>query len=303
MKSRFAFTMIELIFVIVIMGIIGKFGVEFLAQAYKSFIFTSINHTLQSNSASAVEFISSRLQYRIKDSVIARTGEVVTFDSIANLDDTLSYTVLEWISSDVEGFRSTTLPNWSGIIDLNNTNASPTVLVSPQTNTTAITNLIGILSHGNSDISNAALYFIGSNTNKDGYGWDGNALTDQTGVMHPINSIAGAGNIDKFSPRTGVNTFTGIDVYEYYKLAWTANAVVIENIDATDNTFDLVYYFDYQPWDGEKFYDSSKNIKHFTIMKNISTFRFTSIGSILKIQVCAKSTIGEYSLCKEKTIF
>jgi len=42
MKTRAAFTMIELIFVIVVMGIIGKFGVEFLAQAYKSFIFSSV---------------------------------------------------------------------------------------------------------------------------------------------------------------------------------------------------------------------------------------------------------------------
>jgi hypothetical protein len=302
--------MIELIFVIVIMGIIGKFGVEFLAQAYKSFIFTSINHTLQSNSASTVEFISSRLQYRIKDSVIARTGETTLFDPIASLDDTKSYKVLEWISSDVEGFRSTVLPNWSGIIDLNNTNATATVLVSPETNTTAITNLIDILSHGNSDISDTALYFIGSNTNKDGYGWNGNALTTQTAVMHPIS----AAGIDSFTPRTGgsatTNTFTGVDIYEYYKLAWTANAVVIENLNTENNTFDLVYYFDYQPWDGEMFYDTGKNIKKFTIMEDISTFRFTAIGSIMKIQVCAKSTIISgtdddkgYSLCKEKTIF
>ncbi len=64
--------MIELIFVIVIMGIIGKFGVEFLAQAYRSFISTTVNHNLQSSSASAVEFVSTRLQHRIKASTIAR---------------------------------------------------------------------------------------------------------------------------------------------------------------------------------------------------------------------------------------
>ena len=74
MKTRSAFTMIELIFVIVVMGIIGKFGVEFLAQAYKSFIFSNVNNTLHSKSASAVEFIASRLQYRIKDSLIMRQG-------------------------------------------------------------------------------------------------------------------------------------------------------------------------------------------------------------------------------------
>ena len=310
MKARCAFTMIELIFVIVVMGIIGKFGVEFLAQAYRSFIFTSVNNALQSNSATAVEFISSRLQYRIKDSVIARTGKTTAFDAVGSLDESKDYRVLEWVSSDIEGYRSTFLPNWSGIIDLNNTGASPTVLVSPETNTTAIDNLIYTLSHKHSHITDAALYFIGSNSNKNAYGWDSIALTTQAGAMHPIK----AGALNTFAPRQGgtvnTNTFAGVDVYEYYKLAWTANAISIEDYNSTTKTFDLVYYFDYQPWDGEKFYDTGKDIKKFTIMEDISTFRFTAIGSIMKIQVCAKSTIISgtdddkgYSLCKEKTIF
>jgi type II secretory pathway pseudopilin PulG len=251
MKARFAFTMIELIFVIVVMGIIGKFGVEFLAQAYRSFIFTNVNNTLQSNSATAVEFISSRLQYRIKDSVIARTGKTTAFDAVGSLDETKDYRVLEWVSSDIEGYRSTFLPNWSGIIDLNNTGASPTVLVSPETNTTAIDNLIYSLSHEHSHITDAALYFIGSNSNKDAYGWDSIALTTQAGAMHPIQAIAGA--LNTFAPRQGgtanTNTFAGVDVYEYYKLAWTANAISIEDYNSTTKTFDLVYYFDYQPWE------------------------------------------------------
>ena len=66
MLKRNAFTMIELIFVIVIMGIIGKFGVEFLAQAYKSFIFSKINHELHSTSEQAVEIIAKRLENRIR---------------------------------------------------------------------------------------------------------------------------------------------------------------------------------------------------------------------------------------------
>ena len=103
-----------------------------------------------------------------------------------------------------------------------------------------------------------------------------------------------------------LNTFAGVDIYEYYKLSWTANAIVFEEHSdyATSSTGDLVFYFNYQPWDGEKFYDTGKNIQKVTIMENISTFRFLAIGSIIKIQVCAKSTVvEEYSLCKEKTIF
>ena len=62
--------MLELVFVIVVIGIIGKFGLEFIAQAYKHFIFSNINHSLQAKSTTAIEQISSRLRYRIKKSVI-----------------------------------------------------------------------------------------------------------------------------------------------------------------------------------------------------------------------------------------
>jgi prepilin-type N-terminal cleavage/methylation domain-containing protein len=74
-KNRKAFTMIELIFVIVIMAILAKFGVEFVAQSYSSFINSQINNELQSNSATAVEFVATRLQHRIKPSAIAREDD------------------------------------------------------------------------------------------------------------------------------------------------------------------------------------------------------------------------------------
>lgn len=307
MKIRNAFTMIELIFVIVIMGIIAKFGVEFLAQAYNSFIYSSVNNTLQSKSATAVEFIASRLQYRIKDSVIARTGQVTVFDSITDINPNKNYTVLEWVSTDNDNFRGSNVPNWSGIIDLDNASASANILVSPETNTTKVNTMISTLSYGFSGIANAALYFIGANTNINGFGWDGLALTNQTSVMHPIQATA---IVNQFTSSIVGTTFANVDVYEYYKLAWTANAIAIENYDPATKTFDLVYYYNYQPWAGDKFYDTGTNIHKAVIMKGISTFRFTAIGSIMKIQVCAKSKIisGKndnqgYSLCKEKTIF
>jgi len=294
MRNRAAFTMIELIFVIVIMGIIGKFGVEFLAQAYKSFIFSSVNNALQSKSASAVEFIATRLQYRIKDSLITRvntgTGAVGIGSAVAGTP----YTVLEWVSMDIDGYRGTTTPNWSGIADLDP--GQPLgLIVSPGTDTTATNALISTLSYGTKGVNNAALYFIGSNSDvTTGYGWGGAALADQTGAMHPINSTA---TITQFTPSVG--TLAGVDIYEYYKLAWTAYAVVNRDVDG-DGDDDLIFYYDYQPWNG----DTLANAKQAVIMNDVSTFQFTAIGSIIKIQVCANSDLVEdYSLCKEKTVF
>ena len=293
MKLRSAFSMIELIFVIVIMGIVAKFGTEFLAESYKSFIFSKVNNQLQSNSATAVEFIASRLQYRIKDSVIARKDKT-DFKALADADE--NYPIVEWISSDMDGFRGLGKPTWSGVIDLNHIDATDKLLISPETNTTAIDELIEKLSYNSHGVDNIALYFIGSNSDIDGYGWDGNALTTQEDVMHPVKA---GDNENEFVPREGntttTNSFSGVDVYEYYKLAWTANAL---QVDANNS---LIFYYDYQPWDGENYKDNGKSA---VIIENVSTFRAMAIGSVMKIQVCVKSDlIEEYSLCKEKTIF
>ena len=312
MKKHNGFTLLELVFVIIIMGFLGKYGIELLIQSYKSFIYANVNNTLQSNSASAVEFIASRLQYRIKGSEIARTAtNTNTFDPVADVNVSKTYVVLEWVAADMESFRGATAPYWSGILDIQAGNAN--LLTSPQTNRTQVDTIINKLSHNTSTFNDAALFFIGRpNDPTVDFGWDNSAVTKaniidtQLGAMKPIQATGG---ITDFNSATATN-FTGVNVYEYYQLAWTANAVVLTNYNAVDKTFDLVYYFNYQPWKGEKFSDVGQNIRHMTIMEGVSTFQFMKIGALMKIQVCAKSTLlkdtnnGEaYSLCKEKTVF
>lgn len=290
MNNRFAFTMIELIFVIVIMGILSKFGVEFLVQAYNNFILAKTNNALQSKSASAVETIASRLQYRIKDSIIARENDV-GFQALSSSTYGDRARVLEWVAGDIDGFRGDQLPLWSGIMELNH--LLPELLMSRKTDMDKLDSQIRALSYGDSNIiSNTALYFIGSDSNIDGYGWNGVAFTNQKLVMHPI--MAFPGMQDRFMSSPGT-TFSGVEVYEYYQLAWTAYAVVHMPND------DLMLHYDYQPWLGEKYTVGKKAL----IMNNVSTFRFKATGSVVRIQVCVDGNIteGGYSICKEKTIF
>ena len=310
MKKHNAFTMLELVFVIVIMGIIGKFGLEFIAQAYTNFLSSSVNNTLQSNSATTIEFIATRLQNRIKSSVrISNAGGET--NSIALGDNAFlnNATVLEWIGSDIDGFRGNSLdtvaqnfPNWSGIIDVLNPTAplALDVLTSPGTDTGEVNSLIDTLSQGDTGINDSAIYFIGSN---DGditqFGWNtGIAMADQTSVMHPITTI-GTNLVTQFAPRVG--TWSGVDVYEYYKLAWTAYAIAFENIDA--NGFgELALYYDYQPWQGDRFTDVTT--KRALLMQNVTSFRFLAVNTMIKIQVCVGSDLVEdYSICKEKTVY
>lgn len=294
-KFSRAFTMMELIFVIVIMGILSKYGVEFMAQAYKGFIFSKINNSLQNESASAVEIISKRLSHRIKDSVIARKADG-SYDSVSDATGT-GYVILEWIGSDIDNFRGDSLPNWSSIIDLDEGNA--TNIHSPGTNTTALNSMISNLSQGNSNLSNSAIFFISANSDiSTSYGWTNGttAFTTQENVaMHPIQE--GITTEDFSSSISGVD-FTNVEVYEYYKLAWTAYAVVLDT-----TTKKLKLYYGYQPWEGESFSDAG--VKSSLIMEDVSTFKFGAIGTLIKVQVCVQSQLSgeEYSICKEKTVY
>ncbi len=296
MRNKNAFTMIELVFVIVVMGIIGKFGTEFLAQAYRSFISTKIQNKYQNQSATAIEFIAKRLQYRIKSSVVVRN--VATFSDYELLEGFTSsgYDVLEWIAYDAEGFRNGA---WSGIYSKS---ASGAQLDSPESNKTQINELILFLSDTNASISDAAIFFIGSDSSKDSWGWDGVAFTDFSNSMKPIK--AGTALTQFASNVTGVD-FLNIDVknniYNSYQLSWTANAIVFDNA-----TQELWFYYDYQPWKGEKYTDATT--KKFRIMEEVSDFKKKQRKGVMTIKVCSINTKlkdlpeQEFLTCKEKTI-
>lgn len=305
-RLRRAFTMIELIFVIVIMAVLAKFGVEFLAQSYNNFINSKINNELQTNSATAVEFVAKRLESRIKASTIAREDDA-SFTPLRDYSNTTA-NIIEWVGFDVEGFRGDKTPYWSGIIDLNDTTQN--IVVSPETNTTQIDGLIRVLSNNNSSIDDAAIYFVDPDSLDSNWGWDANGsrFDTQVGVVggeNAIHPIRANGTLNQFVPvnAAGVdNNFSGVEAFEFYQLAWSAYAVGIADWNATSNSGTLTLWYDYQPWKGERY---SVDAKSSTIMENVSSFRFIARDSLVKIQVCVKSllTSEEYSICKEKTIF
>lgn len=303
MYFRRAFSMLELVFVIVIIGILGKFGVELLANSYQQYIQSEIASRQAAESAYAVEFIAKRLEYRIKESVIVRkSADFNDFDSLeGHGNDT--HEVLEWVGYDIEGLRGLqTTPLWSGIFNKETTFTTPNEVFSPATDTSQINTLISILSYGSSGINDAALFMMGDeNDYLTGYGWNGNPVQDINQSMKAIQSDA---NVSKFLSNvtlpsgaiSGFNTSNLINLdNQTYKLAWSAYAVVF---DTTTNQ--LLFYYDYQPWNGDRYTDGRVSI----IMNNVSTFLKGQEAKIMRIVVCTENQrFGDaYSVCKEKTI-
>jgi prepilin-type N-terminal cleavage/methylation domain-containing protein len=314
-KYRDGFSMIELIFVIIIIAIISKFGFEFLFQAYDSFISTKINNELQARASYTVEFIAKKLESRIKQSVIYRDLSLGTSDTnfrFLSSNSSQDATVLEWIATDIHSFRvaDNIGDYWSGVIDLNSSLSNSSKLKSIRTNTTNIDKVIQALSNKKSTKNDMAIYFIQTDEANNEWGWDGDKIKfdNQSAVnIHPINCSS---NVDEFIPApksdSTPNSFTGVQAKEFYTLSWSAYAISLEDFNETTKTGDLYLYQNYQPWQGEQYDDTGIGIDKNLIMQNISTFRFRAAGSLIKIQICIKSDLikdQEYSICKEKTIY
>lgn len=304
---RKAFTMLELIIVIVIMGIVGKFGVELLFQGYNYYLYNLADNRFQSHSEAAVQQIANRLQYRIPGSEIVRQsiGGLNNYTPIATVaDDNSPITILEWVGYDIDGWRGdggNTLPTWSGFIDIDMTkaNGSTPDLNTSESNSTRILAVWNALSPRNFNGTGAGLFFV-QDTNfnvRDGFGWNGAAIGDQTRTAHRVNVVNG--NNNRLSATVG--NFSGQNIYEFYKLSWTAYAL---EHNATSGQLRL--YYDYRPWNGETYANGASVL----LMENVDTFRFRSAGDALKIQVCIRDSslfqanaTGAFSICKEKTVF
>jgi prepilin-type N-terminal cleavage/methylation domain-containing protein len=307
-RVRSAFTMIELIFVIVIMGIVGKFGVELLFQAYNYYLYNQADNRFQAQSEAAVQQIANRLQYRIPGSEIVRQSNagLGNYTPIATTVDTnSSVTILEWVGYDIDGWRGDgngALPTWSGFIDVAMTkaNGSTPDLNTSETNATRTLAVWNALSNGTFNGAGAGLFFV-QDTNfnvRDGFGWNGVAVADQTKTVHRVNIINGNNN----RVTATVGNFSGQNIYEFYKLSWTAYA-----LEHNSNTGELKLYYNYRPWNGETYANGTSKL----LMENVDTFRFRSAGDAMKIQVCIRDAklfqdnngTGAFSICKEKTVF
>lgn len=319
-KLRRGFTLLELIIVIVILGIVAKFGVELLIRAYDYYIQSLAEHRYQTQSEVAVEQIANRLQYRLPGSEIVRQSNTANFQTTgfttlaSTVDDGSSITVLEWVGVDADGWRgdeNSPLPTWSGFIDVEGTIANPvnTLLVTRGSDMTRVDNVIQSLSPSRASATwngnGLGLFFIqDSNFNvMNGFGWDGVApIADQNRTVHPVNRNTADNNFT-----AAVGNFQGQKIYEFYKLSWTAYALEHDTTDPLHRVIRL--YYDYRPWNGDTYRQrrDGSTPPSVVLMDNVDTFRYLSIGDAIKVQVCVRDvnlfTTGAFSICKEKTVF
>lgn len=318
-----AFTMIELVMVIVVMGIVASIGAEIISKLYENYLKTRAINRLQAQSETVLDQIAKRLTYRIKGSVIAREKSPspgVLGNYVPLSDANSSYQILEWIGKDNDSFRgesngTVSIPGWSGFIDLdsNDTNRTAGIYGTLKTSGSElnVTNqIIDALSYGTVELNGSettakrpVIIFKGlSGFDIAHYGWsepghngDGNYTLKVSYTPTVAHTKINILNFDDNLTKKGVT-----EISEQYNLAWSAYAIVSEGNNTND--FNLTLYYNFQPWENDENYT---NGNHSVLAEHVSTFRFTQIGETIRVKLCLddNQTGYDFAFCKERAIY
>ena len=303
-----SFTIIELIFAIAILSIIGIISTQILANIYEQYIFTKTINELETKTELALAQIANRLQYRVKEATIARklspNDTDITVLSTANEN----YKILEWIGYDYDSFRGMwddtkklNTPGWSGFIDLYSSDTNKSQIKTPGSFLFITDQIIKTLSNGKADLTtkeNVAIIFKGLPLRFDikEYGWN-----DFTGtIKHKyINRVKCPKSKCKDILEFVENNITSRDISEQYYLTWTAYAVVPDNNSVNTN---LRLYYNYRPWMGEKYSDGKSSL----LIENVTVFKFRQSDKVIYLKLCINKPITNdfnVSICKEKVVY
>ena len=310
-SMRSAFSMIELIFVLVVLGIVASIGSQIVASVYEGYLTQRALYRSSINTELAATQIANRLTYSIPGTVIGRNDALAPdFYALEDMPiGSTNYTTLEWIGYDADGFGTSAtntnsrVPVWSGYADVNAPGTDVDTLITPASRLSELNTIIANLRRNGSatNISNSALLFPGNYTAYT-VGFAGGISADN---INPIAASPGDTTIN-FDARANRN------IKEHYKLAWTAYAIVptpvanpvARGFDANDNLWDLSLHYDYQPWDGESLINVPAD-QRYVLIRNISSFKFTGSGNTIRFKICQRESVGgTYSIntCKEKAV-
>ncbi len=270
--------MIELIFVIVILGIVASIGSEIIAKVYSQYIIQRAVHRASIKTELAALQIANRLHYaithttyRIKDDHTKETVESALTDITGD-----HYIGLQWVGYDMDSFNaissnSNRKPGWSGFCD---TNASTkNAIKTPGSKLSLADTIIQNLSQNSSgtatsSLSDAAIYFPYDTTTYNVSGRTGEDII----------------TLDN-------NAFT---IAEQYRLAWTSYALQVDNGD-------LYLYYRFSPSPATALGTTKK-----LLLKNVTTFKFKGTSTTLRFKLCTEEDIGadfNITSCKEKAVF
>ncbi|MFC2057920.1 prepilin-type N-terminal cleavage/methylation domain-containing protein [Campylobacterota bacterium] len=250
-----AFSMLELVFVITILGIVSSIGAEMIAKVYEGYIVQRAEHRATIKTELAATQIANRLASAIPGTVYRKNTSATVIEEIT---DTMSlagdqYTVLQWVASDMDSYNATAIPGWSGFCDINDPANTANSLSTPGS---ALATTTAVINNLSSSAPAPKIYFP----------YDSNEYN--ASIAGTTITLSGTG-----APH----------IVEHYKLAWSSYALVVQN-NATGGK-DLYLYYDFSAIPAVGFANAPNSL----LMSNISTFKFKGDGQTLRFKIVKKN--------------
>ena len=311
-----AFTLLELIIVIVIVGIISYIGVEITLNVYKNYLQSRAINTLETQTELVLEQISKRLAIRVKGSAIGKKtddngrghGDFVSTSS-TQLNN--NFPILEWVAYSYESFQD---GSWTGFIDLNN----------PSTNSTKATGILGgslatpgsrLLTQAsqnspasaNQNIRDLTNYQASIENQNIGVIFKGTNLNSNSSFGYNNSTARAVALVANNTQDTSLNVigYEGTLISEQYYLLHTAYAIVPGQASA-DNDFNLFLHYNFRPWVGQEYTDGNRDL----LATNVTRFNFTEANGVLVLKLCIRDagrsldpTEAETTVCKTKAVY
>lgn len=307
-----AFTLLELIIVIVIVGIISYIGVEITLNVYKNYLQSRAINTLETQTELVLEQISKRLAIRVKGSAIGKKIDVNgrghgDFVSTSSTQLNNNFPILEWIAYSYESFQD---GSWTGFIDLNN----------PSSNSTKTTDTLGgslvtpgsrLLTQGpasaDQNIKDLTNYQASIENQNIGVIFKGTNLNSNSSFGYNNSTAQAVALVANNTQDTSLNVirYEGTLISEQYHLLHTAYAIVPGQASA-DNDFDLFLHYNFRPWVGQEYTDGNRDL----LATNVTRFNFTEANGVLVLKLCIRDagrsldpTEAETTVCKTKAVY
>ena len=303
LKIKKAFTLIELIFVIVIFAIISMFGADLYTKIYESYIQTRAMNQLEARTGNVLSMISSRLEDRIRGTEIGRIQTTNAFVPIRFVGET--HDVLEWLGQSIESKslvgNAATPGNsigWSGFADLGSVaglvraTAATAASFSFTTQGSHLNTAVNVIQNIKGNQNFAIIFRNIANSDpflRDSFGYDGvnanNVAIANAANANTINVTNYPGRINPISG--GLETKWS----EQYYLTHSAYAIVPTPVDGTAHpqggkVFDLELRYNYEPWNRQSYDDA--NTASAIIARDVSLFRFRDDNGAVAMKLCMR---------------
>lgn len=314
---RPGFTFIELLFVIVILGIVGGLSLEAVRQYYEGIYKTQTYSQRVAQADQILDKVAKNFENAIDMSIVnldprsVGAGDGMLGDGNcsepgeeANEATAREYTVA-FIGVDTDSLRTTGLPGWS--------EQAITTVVSP-------TSRIFTFSDANLSLANDTISALYPTSNLANSAFYNHGRANGSSIVGSCSNFNwdGAGNLDGYSIISGINyatnsvtvteSFTNSDLDDKKYLLRSGYAFRV-----LDNGKFMMYY-NFRPWKGEQYNTGSSSV----LGENVASFyadfnntnSFNDRGSVWRLKVCMQglesnlstSDVASSAICRERRV-